>query len=207
MIEHNRSNWAQALLAPYVAYRIRRAFNVFQHTSVEVKPGHSVLLLCNHFSWWDGIWAGHLAYRHLGRRFHIMMQEDHLKQRPYFRHVGGFSINPKSREVVQSLNYTAELLGNPANLVTMFPQGELVSNHAADIHIEKGVAHIIKKVKGNCQIIYYTALIDYFESLKPSVYLHLLDCGTNHDFNFEHLQAKINAFHQQALKDQVKVAH
>ena len=207
MIEHKRSDWAQTLMAPYVAYRIRNAFKLFQHTPVEIKSGHSVLLLCNHFSWWDGIWAGHLTYRHLGRKFHIMMQEDHLLQRPYFRHVGGFSVNPKSREVVQSLNYTAELLSNPANLVTMFPQGELVSNHATNIHLEKGVAHIVKKVKGNCQIIYYTALIDYFESLKPSVYLHLLDCGTNQDFDFERLKKQINSFHQQALTNQVNIAH
>ena len=207
MITHNRSDFAQALLAPYVAYRIRKAFKVYQHTPVKVKPGHSVLLLCNHFSWWDGFLAGQLTYQYLKRKFHIMMQEDHLQQRSYFRYVGGFSISPKSREVVQSLRYTSELLSNPVNLVTVFPQGELVSNHATVIDVAPGIAHIIKNIKGNCQIIYYTALIDYFESLKPSVYLHLLDCGTNHQFDFERLKTQINIHHQLALRNQVNVAH
>jgi 1-acyl-sn-glycerol-3-phosphate acyltransferase len=125
---------------------------------VDVKPGHSILLLCNHFSWWDGFWAGWLRWRVFDRVFYIMMQEDHLKQRMWLRYMGGFSINRQSKEVIGSLNYASELLNDPGNLVTVFPQGQLVSNHATDIHIERGIAHIVKKVKGNCQIIYLQRL-------------------------------------------------
>ncbi len=163
-------------------------------------PGHSVLLLCNHFSWWDGFFAGHLSQTYLHRDFHIMMQEDHLQKRMFFNRVGGFSINRKSKQVVESLQYAAKLLGNPDNLVTVFPQGALESNHTDEINIERGIDYIVKKIKGDCQIIYYSAFIEYFESLKPSVYFRFLDCGTNHEFDYETVKAMINAHHKKALK-------
>jgi len=207
MIPQRRNAFIQNLFHRYVNYRARKTFNVMRYNEINLKPGHSVLLLCNHFSWWDGFWAGWLTWFFFKRKFYIMMQEDHLKQRMWLNLMGGFSINRQSKEVVRSLNYAADLLNNPENLVTVFPQGELVSNHTEDINIERGIAHIVKKVKGNCQIVYYSAFIEYFESLKPSVYFHLLDCGTNHDFDYEELKTKINNHHKRALKEQVNVAH
>jgi 1-acyl-sn-glycerol-3-phosphate acyltransferase len=207
MIPQRRNKFIQICFHRYVNYRISKAFKVMHFNQVDVKPGHSILLLCNHFSWWDGFWAGWLRWRVFDRVFYIMMQEDHLKQRMWLRYMGGFSINRQSKEVIGSLNYASELLNDPGNLVTVFPQGQLVSNHATDIHIERGIAHIVKKVKGNCQIIYYSAFVEYFESLKPSIYFHLLDCGTNHDFDFERLKAQINEHHRKALKDQVDAKH
>ena len=207
MITHKSNNLIKKLFAPYLAYRLRKAFKVIWHSKVSVLPGHSVLLLCNHLSWWDGFWAGHIIHNYFKRDFYIMMQEDQLDKRKFFRYIGGFSINRKSKEVVTSLQYAAGLLNDPKNAVAIFPQGELVSNHVDEIHIERGIDYIVKKIKGDCQIIYYSAFIDYFESLKPSVYFHLLDCGTNSDFDFEKLQAMINAHHKQAIKNQVNISH
>jgi hypothetical protein len=136
-----------------------------------------------------------------------MMQEDHLQKRMFFNRVGGFSINRKSKEVVESLQYTAKLLDDPNNLVTVFPQGTLESNHIDEINVERGIDYIVKKIKGDCQIIYYSAFIEYFESLKPSVYFHFLNCGTNRDFDFERLKAMINDHHKKALKEQVNAEH
>ncbi len=141
------------------------------------KPGHSILLLCNHFSWWDGFFGNYLAYWHLKRKLYIMMQEDHLRKRMLFNLFGGFSIEKGSRETIKSLWYAADLLNNPENLVVVFPQGELISNHATEVTIERGIERLIKHIKGPCQIVYSCVLIDYFESLKPSAYFHLFDCG------------------------------
>lgn len=207
MIPHKRNAVIQKLFHRYVNYRVRKAFNVMRYNHINIKPNHSILLLCNHFSWWDGFWAGWLTDQYLHRDFYIMMQEDHLESRKWLGYMGGFSINRQSKEVINSLNYAAELLNKPCNLVTVFPQGALMSNHSEDIHIEKGIGHIIKKIKGDCQIIYYSAFIEYFESLKPSVYFHLLDCGTNRDFDFEQLKTAISTHHRRALKEQVNVQH
>jgi 1-acyl-sn-glycerol-3-phosphate acyltransferase len=207
MIPQRRKTFVQWLFVPYLRYRLRKAFNVIQHNDIEILPGHSILLLCNHFSWWDGFWAGHLTQTYLQRDFYIMMQEDHLKKRMFFNLLGGFSINRKSKEVIKSIQYAAGLLGNPKNLVAVFPQGELVSNHATDIKIEKGIERLIRNIKGPCQVVYSCVLIDYFESLKPSAYIHLFDCGVAGAVPFDELVKNINVHHQQALKDQVNVAH
>jgi 1-acyl-sn-glycerol-3-phosphate acyltransferase len=204
MIPQRRSGLLHKLFMPYVAYRLKKAFNKFEYNHINIRSGHSILFLCNHFSWWDGFWAGQLAHIYLHRNFYIMMQEDHLQKRMFFNRLGGFSMNKKSKEVIQSLQYAASLLENPANLVTVYPQGALESNHTDYIKIEKGIAYIVKKIKGDCQIVYSSVLIDYFESLKPSVYCHLLDCGTNHDFDLERLQQQINEHHRAAIKKQLR---
>lgn len=197
------SNW----FAYYMRFRMRRYFNRLVVTPFEPKEGHSILLLCNHFSWWDGLWGNYLAYWHLNRKLYIMMQEDHLQKRMLLNLFGGFSINRSSREMIKSLQYGAGLLNDAQNLVVVFPQGALVSNHTTEIAVERGIELLIKNIKGPCQIVYSCALIDYFESLKPSVFFHLFDCGTADQVKFDELTHKINSFHQQALKNQLNVEH
>lgn len=197
------SNW----FARYMRYRIHKAFNRVVVTPFEPKSGHSVLLLCNHFSWWDGFFGNYLAYWHLKRKLFIMMQEDHLRKRMLFNLFGGFSIEKGSREMIRSLQYAAGLLDDPENLVVVFPQGELISNHATEIGIEKGIERLIKNIKGPCQIVYSCVLIDYFESLKPSAFIHLFDCGVAGEVPFEQLVSNINAHHKQALANQIHADH
>ena len=57
-----------------------------------------------------------------------MVREDTTVQLQYLKYGGAFSINKKSRDMLQSLDYAAELLNDPQNLVLIFPQGKLYSN-------------------------------------------------------------------------------
>jgi hypothetical protein len=91
--------------------------------------------------------------------------------------------------------------------VIVFPQGELISNHTTEIKVEKGIERLIKNIQGPCQIVYNAVLVEYFESLKPSAYFHLYDCGLAGEVSFDELTTRINAFHQQALKAQLNVEH
>ena len=173
----------------------------------EPRPGHSIFLLTNHFSWWDGFFAYDTTYAKLNRKLYIMMQYDHFKKYFFFKYFGAFSLKKGTRGMVESLAYTAKMLNDPENLVVVFPQGELCSNHITHIHVEPGIQRIIKQIKGPCQIVYQCTLIDYFESLKPSAYIHLYDCGVAGEVPFDELVKNINRFHQQALKDQVNIEH
>lgn len=188
-------------------YRMKKAFNHIEVMPLTPKEGHSVLLLCNHFSWWDGFFGNYIAYWVLKRKLFIMMQHDHLEKRMIFNLFGGFSIERGTRNMLRSLWYAADLLNDAENLVVVFPQGELISNHVNHISMEKGIERLIGHIKGPCQIVYCCTLIDYFESLKPSAYIHLFDCGVAGSVAFETLSQNINQFHQQALADQVNVAH
>ena len=177
---------------------------------VPVKPGHSVLLLCNHFSFWDGFLANYLAFYGLHKArpmkaLYVMSVEKQLRLNPWMRWFGSFPIAPGKRRMMESLNYAAELLSTPGNILLYFPQGNLESCHVREIIFQDGINHIIPKIKGNCQLIWSSNIIEYFESTKPSVDFNLLDCGTNKEYDFEELKRSVNLFHEKCLDNQLRL--
>ena len=110
-----------------------RKFKKIIVDEVPLKKGHSILLLQNHISWWDGFWGSYLAYKHLKKSYHVMVQESQLEKHIYFKYKGAFSIKKKSKELFESINYTTEILSNPQNMVLIFPQGRLQSLYTNEI--------------------------------------------------------------------------
>ncbi|RYE29373.1 MAG: glycerol acyltransferase [Sphingobacteriaceae bacterium] len=208
MISSNQHKLFYKTFLPFMRWRLLRSFKkLVLCNQIELKPNHSVLLLCNHFSWWDGFLSAYLVHFIFKKKIFTMIQEDQLQQRKWLTWLGSFSINRTSRDMFKSMQYAANQLDNPDNTVVVFPQGALESNHCQEIKLERGISYLIKNIKGDCQLIYASALIDYFESFKPTAYFHLLDCGTNHDFDFENLQQQINNFQLQALQNQINIKH
>jgi hypothetical protein len=165
--------------------------------------------MCNHFSFWDGFWAAYLALNAINKQqelkgFYIMVLKKQMQMNPWLKYFGCFSVAPGTTTVIESLNYSAQLLDNPGNLVLIFPQGNLESNHVRNIVMKDGINTVIPKIKGDCQLIWSSNLIEYFENLKPSVYFHLLDAGTNHDFKFAEFDKRVNSHHKEAIKKQFR---
>lgn len=160
--------------------------------------GLPVLVLSNHFSWWDGFWVVCLNYRVFGRRFHFMMLEEQLKKHMFFTKTGGFSIKKGSRSVIETLDYTAEILSDKRNLVLLFPQGEIRSMHTTDFEFETGIEHIIVRLKSNIHIVFLANILDYFSGSKPCLYMYFSEY-TGNDFSTSALQAEYNRFYSQCL--------
>ncbi|MFZ6034039.1 MAG: lysophospholipid acyltransferase family protein [Melioribacter sp.] len=135
--------------------------------------GKSVLVISNHVSWWDGFWIMHLNLKLLKRRFHFMMLEEQLNKHWYFQYSGGFSIKKKSRSILETIDYTAELLSSNENMVLLFPQGEIKSVYDRNIKFEKGVERILMKSPSETQILFVVNLIDYFSQKKPALYMYI----------------------------------
>ena len=205
MIKAKRNKLFSRFFAFILNRVFAKKFNKIIVNEIPILENHSVLLLCNHFSWWDGFLAGHLIDSHFKKHFHIMMQEDHLQKRKWIKYLGGFSIKKSSRESLNSLQYAASLLNDPKNALVLFPQGALESMHCEQIHLEKGYEYLIKQIKGDCQIIFCVNIMDYFESFKPSITMNLLDCGTNKNFNSGNLSALINQHYSAAKKKAVRI--
>lgn len=197
-------------LARVLAWFLAWKFNKVKIEEIEIRKGHSYMIMCNHFSFWDGFFACYLAYKVVYRQepnlrgFNIMSLKKQLEKHPWLTRIGSFSIEPGSPSVSESLAYAAEILSTPGNVFLFYPQAMLESNHVRQINLKPGIIEIMKGVKGDCQLIWSSNLIEYFESLKPSVYCYLLDCGTNHDFNFEQLSAKINKHHKASIQKQIR---
>jgi 1-acyl-sn-glycerol-3-phosphate acyltransferase len=207
MLPTRKTDFWSAMFLRYVRLSTGRNFKAVHIIPFEPKPGHSVLMLCNHFSWWETFLTNLSAADSLKRRWHGMMQQDQAMKHWYLRYIGLFGIKKGSREILASLNYAAGLLQDSRNMIVVCPQGEIRSNHETHIHVEKGVYKLTQLIEAPCQVVYHCILIDYFESLKPSAYIHQFDCGVAGEFTFDELKQRINDFHQQALTNQINMKH
>ncbi|MBS1525254.1 MAG: 1-acyl-sn-glycerol-3-phosphate acyltransferase [Bacteroidetes bacterium] len=186
---------------------LRRRFNKEFINHIELKPSnaYSYLLMCNHFGFWDGLFAQYLFHYVLSkqqplRAMYVMSVKKQMEKKWWLRYTGSFSVDPGKRSVKESLEYAAELLNTPGNVLLYYPQGNLESAYVRQIVFQEGVYEIVTGIKGDCQLLWCTILTEYFESLRPSVYFNFLDCGTNREFNFEALKKQVNGFHNQSIK-------
>ena len=174
-----------------------------------IREGQSYLLLCNHFSFWDGFWGAYLMHRvfqrrNLMRKVYTLTLKKQMENHPWLQYLGCFSIDPGKPTVIESIRYARKVIQTPGNILLVFPQGKLESSHVRTLQLEKGISSIASKVHSPCQIIWCSNITEYFESSKPTLYMNLLDCGSVQDFNFEKLNREINLFHQNKLDEQIR---
>lgn len=150
-----------------------------------------VLLLGNHSSWWDGFFASYINHHYLRRRFHFMMQQEHLQKNWFFQYTGGFSVKKHSRTLVESLLYAAELLASPQNMVLLYPQGEIQSVFEPYLRFEKGTDYIFRRLKNPVHLLFLATLSDYFSNKKPVLFLFLKE----YSGEAGKIQAAYNAFY------------
>ncbi|RYD92930.1 MAG: glycerol acyltransferase, partial [Sphingobacteriales bacterium] len=168
------------LLAALLGMLFKRKFNKLIIREAPVKPNHSYILLCNHFSFWDGFWAFYLCKKVLWnddqmKKLFIMSLKRQMEKNWWLRHIGSFSVEPGRKSIRESFEYAAEQLSTPGNLLLFFPQANLETCHIRHIHFEEGLYEIVTRIKGDCQLIWCSNIIEYFESTKPSVYMNMLD--------------------------------
>ncbi len=182
-------------------FLINRNFNSVCINGEFADNGKPVLVIAHHVSWWDGFWVEYLNKEKIYRKFHFMMLEEQLEKHWYFQYSGGYSIKKKSRNIIESLNYSIELLQQPENLVLMFPQGQIHSMHNDIVHFEKGVERIIQNVSPETQIIFVANLVDYFSDSKPNLYIYIKPFLAK-DIQQSDLETEYNGFFRQVLNSQ-----
>ena len=195
-------------------YLLTKFFSIFYFNKliirpVEIKSNHSYILSCNHFSFGDGFLGFYLAYQVLikqgkMKRLYIMSLKKQMEINWWLRYLGSFSVEPGKLSVRESMAYAAEILDEPGNLLLFFPQGNLESCHIRTIEFQDGLAEIVPRIKGKCQLLWTSTIGEYFESIRPSVYFNMLDCGTNEEFNFDRLQQDVNRHHKKAIKQNIR---
>jgi 1-acyl-sn-glycerol-3-phosphate acyltransferase len=157
----------------YVSFLVRTKFHQLLFNQVEVDKNKSVLVLSNHFSFWDGLIMHCVNKQLFKKKFHVMVNEATAYKLSYLRYGGAFSINKNSRDILESLEYAAKLLDEPGNLVLLFPQGKLFSNFVDDVRFEKGVLRVIKQAAGKYQLIFSATFIQFYKHRKQSINVYL----------------------------------
>jgi hypothetical protein len=169
---------------------------------IAISQQKALLVLGNHFSWWDGFILFRLNELYFRKRLHLMMLEEQLSKNSFLRYAGAYSINRQGRKILESLHYTSDLLENPQNLVIIFPQGKIESIHAPYIHFEKGIKRILDGCRKEVQIVFSTALIDYCAHRKPTLHFYLKEYSYQPSCTLEDIEKAYNAHYQEALQKQ-----
>lgn len=188
----------------YSALMIKKHFSrvVVQKSNMTVDKNRAVLLLSNHCSWWDGFWQLYLNMKLFKKKYHFMMLEEQLKKHWYFNYTGGFSVKKSARSVLETIQYTAQLLADPANLVLMFPQGGIESMHKRELSFDRGVEKIIEKTRqSDIQIVFLVNSVDYFINKRPILY-HYLTTYSNSDISYETIEKNYNTFYNECISQQ-----
>ena len=187
----------------YVIRKMKRSFHDFKmELNVEDK-NLPILLICNHISWWDGLWTLHINQQLFHRKYHFMMLEEQLQKNWFFKYTGGFSIRKNSKSVIESLNYAAELLADKKNMVLIFPQGDIESMHDTNFVFEKGITKILQRAKNEIQIIFVANFIDYHSNVKPTLHAWLKDYSGS--FETSEIQNTYNDFYKNCISKQIKM--
>jgi len=133
-------------------------------------PSTPCIFVCNHSSWWDGLIYYHLTKTVIQQDLYIMMHEQGLKQFPYFKKLGAFSIDRSSpKEVLKTMRY-AEMLLKKGKSVWIFPQGDEYHLEKRPLHFQPGTLYLQEKLP-EIPIIPVCFYYSFAHKRKPEVWI------------------------------------
>lgn len=186
----------------YLQIRIRIHFkSVHIRGELEVLDA-PLLVIANHFSFWDGFLVQYLNRKKIHKKFYFMMLEEQLKKRMFLNKCGGFSINNNPKEMIESINHAAALLKDQNNMVLIFPQGRIETKYRFPFHFEKGLEAILKRSSGNARILFIANLIEYYSEARPSLYIHFEQPGLGNQPGREAIEFAYNSFFARCIDRQ-----
>ena len=206
MVYPQKNKFIRWLFHHYILNLVKWNFRQVNFNFIEVSKNKSVLLLANHFSWWDGFLLYYINQKVFRKQFHVMVIEETVQKVSFFKYMGAFSVNKNTREILTSLDYAAKLLNDPENLVLIFPQGKLYSNFIDEVSFEKGLVKILQGVTGKFQTVYAATFIEGLQYKKPSVnvYLATAEAGKGHEYIAD-LQQAYQQHYDGAKAQQTKI--
>jgi len=155
----------------YTRWKLKRHFHHLSE-ELELPDGKKpLLLIANHFSWWDGFICFYLNDLYFKKKFHVMMLEEELGKRMFLHRAGAFSIRKSTRSVVESVRYSSSVLSSPGNLLLMYPQGQFQSQYEHDLRFEKGIEKILNGCSADPEILFNVNLVEYFQHPSPTLYI------------------------------------
>ena len=164
----------------YVLLAVKKNFARIIFDKISLDGNKSILLIANHFSYWDTLILFVVNERLFKKKPHVMVLEDTMRKERFLKYGGAFSVGKNPKDIVTSLNYAATLLNDPGNIVLIYPQGRLYSNFVEQVHFEKGVLNIIKQTKADFQLVFAATFVQYFKHKKPTASVYLKSEAVNY---------------------------
>ncbi len=203
MIKARHHKGYNAFFRVYVKTMLRFHFRDIHIHGDFHDEGRPVLLLGNHFSWWDGFFVFYLNDKVFKKTPYVMMLEEQLARRKFLSRIGAFSIKRGSRTSLESLQYAANLLNDKSSLLLIFPQGKISSLYRYPLAFEKGWSRITGMIEKRPQIVFMANLIGYFSHPRPCLNMYIQTFqGGGRDLHTDFLEGQYNRFLKASMQQQ-----
>lgn len=154
-----------------------------------------ILMISNHFSFYDGFIQILLNLKVFKRRFNFMMLEKELSKNMILTKIGASSINKGKQSNTASLDYAVEMLQDKENLFLFFPQGKIKSIYTREFTFEKGLlSYILENAKNDFQLVYNVNLINYGAKLRPDICVYYETQTISANTNADDIEREFNRF-------------
>jgi|YNPMSStandDraft_1061717.scaffolds.fasta_scaffold01006_14 hypothetical protein len=191
MIEAKHKKLYYLFFKFYTHFKIKKHFHKVVFVGKPKVYEKSVLILSNHISWWDGFWINYFNEHITKKKLFFMMLEEQLLKYSFFSKIGGYSVKKNTRDILNSINFTLNLLKSYENAVFLFPQGEIKSLYTNEITFESGIQRILNNVC-DIEIVFLCNFIEYFSNQKPTLYMYFRTYDAKQDIDY---QKEYNTFY------------
>lgn len=188
----------------YIGVILKKDFSGFSFNRVPFDEKRSVLLLANHFSWWDGFMLFWINKLHFRKQFHVMVTEENYREVWFLKYLGAFPVGRQPKKMIESLEYAGRLLDDPRNLVLVFPQGKLYSNHIKEVSFEKGLINLINSSGKRFQYVFSASFVDYFDKRKPAAVCYLQNWEGAEFTSLQLIKSAYNKHYENSRQEQCR---
>lgn len=203
MIPAQHTRFHAWFISRYTRRGLKKYFHSVHIHGKSEEQGKAILVVGNHFSWWDGFFIYYLNNLLFNRKFHVMMLEEQLRKNKILNKVGAFSVQKNSRSLLESLHYARSVLAEGSqNLLLYYPQGEIESLYTEEFRFEKGLERVVKGLEADVTIYMVAVLVDYFSNKKPELHISLQEFPSPETFQISELQDAYNSFIREAKSKQ-----
>jgi len=161
------------IMRSYIYRQMKRCFSHFYLANgfPDVPEEMGLLITPNHSSWWDGFFIDYVCRKYLDRQIHVMMLEEQLQKRRYFSRMGVYSIEPETRcDFTEALEYTLQLIRDPAKFVVMYPQGVLEPYDKRPLVLKKlGLQFLVDRSEAGFLVLPAAFKITYYNKKRPEI--------------------------------------
>jgi hypothetical protein len=202
-----RKNWIVfKFFSWYINRIIKSDFQELNFNKISIDQSKSILLIANHFSWWDGFVLFQINRLYFRKKFHVMITQENYQKVWFMKYLGSFSVKKNSRSIIETLEYAGHLLDDPENLVLIFPQGKLYSGHVEQIQFEKGLMNLINVSSKTFQYIFAASFTDYLENRKPTINCFLQEWEGAEFTSLQLIKSAFNKHYELSRQNQTAAA-
>ena len=201
MLQSQKSTIIFKLYSWYLSNIINRDFAGYTFNIPVVRDDEAILLLANHFSWWDGLLMFHLNKKVFKKQFHVLITDEDYHKHSFLKYMGAFASDKRGKDTLETLIHAGKLLDDPANLVLIFPQGKIYSNSVSSVSFEKGIMQVFNASKKKFQIIFSATVMDHSKR-KPQLKTALKIWEAEEYISLQLLKSEYNKHYQWTLRKQ-----